>query len=80
MKAKPILAPGVRELTAHQRSALVMYHFAVLGKRMSTRDVALLVGVSERGALYILHRISGADVPLAFMHGQWFLLRDEEDV
>lgn len=65
-----------RELTAHQRSALVTFHLGVLGKRLSTREIAQLTGVTERGALYLLHRISGTDVPLAFAHGQWYIISD----
>lgn len=68
------------EMTTIQRTALLVYHLAVLGKRMTTGEVAQLVGVSERGALYIMHRISGThEVPLAYVHGQWFLLKDVED-
>lgn len=66
-----------RELTTIQRTALVMYHMAVLGKRLSTRDVASITGVTERGALYIMHMISGTKVPLAFSHGEWHLLDDD---
>jgi hypothetical protein len=69
-----------RDLTTIQRTALVMHHLGVLRRRLSTSDVAELTGVTDRGALYIMHMISGTyDVPLAFSHGRWFLLFDDVD-
>lgn len=68
------------DLTTIQRTALVMYQIGVLRKRLSTSDVADLTGVTDRGALYIMHMISGThEVPLAFAHGRWFLLTEDED-
>lgn len=68
------------DLTTIQRTALVMYQIGVLRKRLSTSEVADLTGVTDRGALYIMHMISGIhQVPLAFAHGHWFLLEDDED-
>lgn len=82
MARKPVQAAASerRELTAHMRSALVVFHLGVLGKHMTTKEIAALVGVSERGSLYILHRISATDVPLAYVRGKWFMLKDGEDV
>lgn len=65
------------EMTTIQRTALVMYHLAVLRLRLSTTDVARITGVSDRGALYIMHKISGTSVPLAFVHGEWYLLVED---
>lgn len=66
------------EWTAHQRSALVVFHLGVLGKRMTTAEIAALVGVTTRGALYIMHRVSGTDIPIAFLHGKWLMLIEDE--
>jgi len=73
------LSATERGMTTIQRTALIMFHLTALGKRLSTADVARLAGVSERGGLYIMHRISGADVPLAFAHGKWYLMLDDPD-
>lgn len=68
------------DLTTIQRTALVMFHLGVLNRRLSTSDVADLTGVTDRGALYIMHMISGThEVPLVFAHGKWYL-SDEEPV
>lgn len=68
------------DLTTIQRTALVMYHIGVRRKRLSTSDVARITGVTDRGALYIMHMISGThEVPLVFAHGKWYL-SDEEPV
>ncbi len=66
-----------REMTTIQRTALVMYNLGVLRKRLCTNEVARITGVTDRGARYIMHMISGTNVPLAFLHGEWFLAGDD---
>lgn len=66
------------DLTTIQRTALVMYHIGVRRKRLSTSEVADITGVTDRGALYIMHMISGMhEVPLVFAHGKWYLSEEE---
>jgi hypothetical protein len=43
--------------TPQERAGMVVWHLAQ-GEGMRTRDVAALTGLTRRGALYLMHRLS----------------------
>ncbi len=47
------------ELSPQQRAALLVYHLCALGRRYTTAEVAAALGLTPRGALYLLERLSG---------------------
>jgi alkylated DNA nucleotide flippase Atl1 len=57
-------------LTVSERVALVVLELAT-GKRLTTRQVADLCGISRQGAWLLLCRISRV-VPLGYGDGVWF--------
>lgn len=60
------------ELTSQQRAALLTYHLFVLGRTYTTEEVATLVGLSVRGALYLLDMLSSTQgLPLTKTAGRW---------
>lgn len=72
------IAPAVEfagELTPQQRSAILIYHFVVYGAKLTTQECAVLVGLTERGALYLLDNLSGTHgLPLAKIDGRWMMI------
>jgi alkylated DNA nucleotide flippase Atl1 len=57
-------------LTVSERVALVVLELAT-GKRLTTRQVAELCGISRQGAWLLLCRISRV-VPLGYGDGVWY--------
>lgn len=45
------------EFTSQERAGLVVWHLAQ-GEGIRTRDVAAMTGLTHRGALYLMHRLS----------------------
>jgi hypothetical protein len=63
------------ELTSQQRSAILVYHFVVYGAKLTTQECADLIGLTERGALYLLDILSSTHgLPLAKIDGRWMML------
>jgi len=64
------------ELLSQQRAALVVYHLGVLGRCYTTEEIAALVGLSHRGALYLMEKLSGIyGVPVTQLDdGRWLML------
>lgn len=57
--------------TPTERTALIVLALAA-GKRLTTRQVAEMCGISQHGAWALLCRIS-AVAPLALYGGEWYL-------
>jgi len=63
------------ELLAQQRAAIIVYHLGVLGRCYTTEEIAALVGLSYRGALYLMDKMSGIErVPVVKVDGKWMIL------
>ena len=73
-----MVAPAVEypdELLAQQRSAIIVYHLGVLGRCYTTEEIAALVGLSYRGALYLMDKLSGIErLPVVKIDGKWLML------
>lgn len=69
------IAPAVDfpdELAPQQRAAILIYHLCVLGRAYTTEQVAVLLGLSPRGALYLLDSLSSVHgLPLVKVAGRW---------
>lgn len=55
-------------LTSQERAARVAWHLA-RGRRLTTKQVAEMTGLSMRGALHLLHRMSRV-LPI-YQDGDW---------
>jgi hypothetical protein len=65
----------VEDLSSQQRAAIVMYHLGTLGHCYTTEEIAALVGLTYRGALYLMDKMSGIErVPVVKVDGKWMIL------
>lgn len=65
----------VEDLTPQQRAVIVTYHLGVLGRCYTTEEIAALVGLTYRGALYLMDNLSGIErVPVVKVDGKWMIL------
>lgn len=63
------------DLVAQQRAAIIIYHLGVLGRCYTTDEIAVLVGLSYRGALHLMDKLSGIErLPMAKLNGKWMIL------
>ncbi len=60
-----------------ERVAVIVF-LICKGRRFSTRDVAQLCGVTQRGAYAIMARISRV-LPLALLNGEWYEFYPDEE-
>lgn len=71
------IAPAVDfpgELVPQQRAAILIYHLCVLGRCYTTEEVAHLLGLTPRGALYLLDNLSAVHgLPLTKLGGKWMM-------
>ena len=58
------------ELAAQERAALTLW--LLLQSPMSTAEVAQRCGMSDRGALSMIHKMSRV-VPVAYEAGRWYI-------
>jgi len=74
-----IVAPAtdyLDELLPQQRAAILIYHLTALRRCYTTEEVARLVGLTRRGALYLLDNLSAVHgLPLTRVDGHWMILR-----
>jgi hypothetical protein len=64
------------ELLAQQRSGIVVDRLRD-GHRITTAEVQEMCGYQTREAARMLMHTLAAVLPLAFVRGEWFYLRDE---
>ncbi len=65
------------ELTPQQKAAKVVYQLALRALAgldgLTTQQIACLVELTPRGALFLMQNISGPGIPICVIDGKWTL-------